>query len=88
MTNKSAFQLIKENWAVVTTIALLIAGYANLHYQVGEHHEKISRLELRDEAKGEDISELKLAIRELQIILQRIDKRTEVLDNVGRLQFN
>lgn len=88
MTNKTVFQLIRENWAVVTTIVLLIAGYANLNYQVGEHHEKIARLEIRDEAKGEDISELKLAIRELQIILQRIDERTKVLDGVNRLSFN
>lgn len=88
MTNKSAFHLLKENWIIVATILSLVAGYANLNYQVGEHHEKIARLELRDEAKGDDISELRLAIRELQVILQRIDERTEVLDGVQKLSIN
>jgi len=88
MTNKTAFHVIKENWAIVLTIVSLIAGYSNLHYRVGEHKEKITRLEMRDEVKGADISELKIIVRELQVVLQRIDKRTEVLDNINRLSIN
>ncbi len=88
MTTKSTLQLIRENWVIVVTLVSLVAGYANLHNQVGNHHAQIARLEIRDESKGEDISELKLAIRELQIILQRIDERTKVLDGVNRLSLN
>ena len=87
MTNKTAFQIVRDNWVVVVTIVSLIAGYTNLTYKVGQHEQQITRLELRDEAKGEDISELKIAIRELQIVLERIDKRTEVLDEINLKSF-
>ena len=74
--NKNLFDEIRENWAIIVTIAMIIIGYGNLNSKVIANTEEVADvrslverviiLEERERNIESDINEVKLDIKEIK----------------------